>query len=316
MLLAERIEQMFSHELAARGRAFVNYKALTEVLVKDFDIEDFPARLFYNPARVRSVMAKVDAETLANRTCFLCPAGLEEHQLTTAWTAPQGKEYLIRVNPYPIFNQHFTLSYAEHQRQAIAPHYADMLALAKALPTYTLFYNGPTCGASAPDHMHFQAVPMGSLPMQTMCSEGKGQEVLWQNEDIRISLITKYVRGGYLLASDKEEAMQTYFERICSLAPVHTDEWEPRMNLVSWWAAGQYHTLVLLREESRPACFFAEGEEQILISPGAVEMSGIAIVSSIESYERLTAERLRDIILEVSLNQHDTQLLTQAIREL
>lgn len=305
---------MFSQELAAHGRAFVHYKGLDEVLVKSFDIDGFGARLYCNPARVKSVMAQVDSASLAARACFLCPDGLEEKQLTTVWQAQSGKEYLIRVNPYPIFSPHFTLSSARHKRQEIGGHYADMLCLAKTLPGYTLFYNGPMCGASAPDHMHFQAVPKGSLPLQQTCSNGVYSELLWQQGTTSISAISRYARGAYLLQSDKQEDMQQYFGRIYALAPMHEAEWEPRMNIVSWYEQGLYNTLVLLREESRPACFFAEGEEQILISPASVEMSGIAIVSSMESFERITAEKLRDIILEVSLNEHTTHTLTEQIR--
>lgn len=313
-LLAQSIEQMFSRELSAHGRAFVHYKALDDVLVKEFDIDGFTVMLYCNPAREKSVMAKVDAATLAARACFLCPEGLEEHQLTTPWEAPHGNRYLIRVNPYPIFNPHFTISFARHKRQEIAGHYADMLAISAELPDYTLFYNGPHCGASAPDHMHFQAVPIGVLPLQKACSEGYGTSLLWQSGDIRISSITQYVRGGYLLAASKPDKMQEYFKRIYEAIPMHKDEWEPRMNVLSWYGHGQYFTLLLLREESRPQCFFATDEQKILISPASVEMSGIAIVSDVESFRRITPARLRNIILEVSLNGQTAQDIAQHIR--
>ena len=150
---------MFSRELELRGRAFVNYGALDQVEVKDMTIDGFPAKLFFNPARVRSVMADVSPEALQKRACFLCPDGLEPLQLTTVWDSPTGQTYFIRVNPFPIFNHHFTISSAIHERQTFAPHMESMLHLAQAMPEMSIFYNGPMCGASAPDHMPSKLYP-------------------------------------------------------------------------------------------------------------------------------------------------------------
>ena len=169
---------MFSRELELRGRAFVNYGALKEVEVKDMTIDGFPAKLFFNPARVRSVMADVSPEALKKRACFLCPDGLEPLQLTTVWDSPTGQTYFIRVNPFPIFNHHFTISSAIHERQTFAPHMESMLHLAQAMPEMSIFYNGPMCGASAPDHMHFQAVPRHSIPIEDHFSTNYANAVL------------------------------------------------------------------------------------------------------------------------------------------
>ena len=166
MNLYQQITDMFSRELASHGRAFVNYQALSQVEVKDMTIDGFPAKLFFNPARVRSVMADVSPEALQKRACFLCPDGVEENQLTHNWESPTGHTYCIRVNPFPIFSPHFTVSSSVHERQELLPHLEAMLHLAKELPEMTIFYNGPMCGASAPDHMHFQAVPRHSLPIE------------------------------------------------------------------------------------------------------------------------------------------------------
>ena len=159
MNLFKEITEMFSRELELRGRAFVNYGALDQVEVKDMTIDGFPAKLFFNPARVRSVMADVSPEALQKRACFLCPDGLEPLQLTTVWNSPAGQTYFIRVNPFPIFNHHFTISSAIHERQTFAPHMESMLHLAQAMPEMSIFYNGPMCGASAPDHMPSKLYP-------------------------------------------------------------------------------------------------------------------------------------------------------------
>lgn len=307
---------MFSRELASHGRAFSNYEALSSVKKKELPVDGFPSFLFFNPARVGSVMAKVDEESLRNRKCFLCPDGLGEGQLTYDWTAPSGNVYWIRVNPFPIFDHHFTVSIARHLRQQIFGHYSDMLALAEELPNYQLFYNGPMCGASAPDHMHFQAVPKGSMPMQKLVEDAKDLRVIAQHGRVKISRIEKYVEGGFVIESCDAAEMKRQFDYILSLGEIKTTrEWEPRINLHTWYNEGIYRSVIFFREESRPDCFdSADNDERIQISPASVEMGGVAIVSSNESFERLTAEKLRDIIKEVSLTTNKADYMENKIK--
>ena len=144
MTLREEIECMFFCELSAHGRAYMNYEALKCVEKKYMEIDGLPVELHFNPARVASVMAKVDEETLRHRKCFLCPDGLEQMQLSYTWRAASGTDYFIRVNPFPIFDRHFTVSIARHVRQHILERYPDMLSLCRVLEDYVVFYNGPT----------------------------------------------------------------------------------------------------------------------------------------------------------------------------
>ena len=297
---------MFSRELELRGRAFVNYGALKEVEVKDMTIDGFPAKLFFNPARVRSVMADVSPEALQKRVCFLCPDGLEPLQLTTVWDSPTGQTYFIRVNPFPIFNHHFTISSAIHERQTFAPHMESMLHLAQAMPEMSIFYNGPMCGASAPDHMHFQAVPRHSMPIEDYFDTNYANAVLVQESDLQSHLTAL---GKVLsMASIPENASQT---GSLTAGASHTEEWEPRWNIISWYepasspnsliaSSPKFNTIVFFRRESRPQCFFAPENERILFSPGTVEMGGIGIVANRESFDRITPEVLRSMIQEVA----------------
>ena len=307
---------MFSRELASHGRAFVNYQALSGVEVKDMTIDGFPAKLFFNPARVRSVMADVSPEALQKRACFLCPDGVEEHQLTHNWDSPTGHTYYIRVNPFPIFSPHFTVSSSVHEHQELLPHLESMLHLAKELPEMTIFYNGPMCGASAPDHMHFQAVPRHSLPIEDHFSTNYANAILVQETDLQAHLTA--VKRVLAMGTIPEEASQT---GSLTAGASHAEEYEPRWNIVSWYepesnsqqdgltAVGGltsnsqrrcFNTIVFFRRESRPQCFFAPEEERILFSPATVEMAGIGIVANRESFDRLTPEKLRDIIREVA----------------
>ena len=297
---------MFSRELELRGRAFVNYGALNQVEVKDMTIDGFPAKLFFNPARVRSVMADVSPEALKKRACFLCPDGLEPLQLTTVWDSPTGQTYFIRVNPFPIFNHHFTISSAIHERQTFAPHMESMLHLAQAMPEMSIFYNGPMCGASAPDHMHFQAVPRHSMPIENHFDTNYANAVLVQESDLQSHLAA--LEKVLSMASIPENASQT---GSLTAGASRTEEWEPRWNIISWYSPAsspnsliasspKFNTIIFFRRESRPQCFFAPENERILFSPGTVEMGGIGIVANRESFDRLTPEKLRDIIREVA----------------
>ena len=316
MNLYQQITDMFSRELASHGRAFVNYQALSQVEVKDMTIDGFPAKLFFNPARVRSVMADVSPEALQKRACFLCPDGVEEYQLTHNWDSPTGHTYYIRVNPFPIFSPHFTVSSSVHERQELLPHLESMLHLAKELPEMTIFYNGPMCGASAPDHMHFQAVPRHSLPIEDHFSTNYANAILVQEDDLQDHLAA--VKKVLAMGTIPNEASQT---GSLTIGATHAEEYEPRWNIVSWYepdsnspqdgltAAGSqtsnsrrrsFNTIVFFRKESRPMCFFAPEEERILFSPATVEMAGIGIVANRESFDRLTPPRLRDIIREVA----------------
>ena len=298
MTLFQCINDMFSRELASHGRAFVNYQALSGVEVKDMTIDGFPAKLFFNPARVRSVMADVSPEALQQRACFLCPDGVEEHQLTHNWDSPTGHTYYIRVNPFPIFSPHFTVSSSVHERQELLPHLESMLHLAKELPEMTIFYNGPMCGASAPDHMHFQAVPRHCLPIEDHFSTNYANAILVQETDLQTHLAA--VKKVLAMGTIPEEASQT---GSLTAGASHAEEYEPRWNIVSWYepaSSPKFNTIVFFRKESRPTCFFAPEEERILFSPATVEMGGIGIVANRESFDRLTPARLRDIIREVA----------------
>ena len=306
MTLFQRIIDMFSRELEAHGRAFLNYEALAQVEVKDMTIDGFPAKLFFNPARVRSVMADVSPEALQKRACFLCPDGLEPLQLTTVWDSPTGQTYFIRVNPFPIFNHHFTISSAIHERQTFAPHMESMLHLAEAMPEMSIFYNGPMCGASAPDHMHFQAVPRHSMPIEEYFSTNYANAVLVQESDLQSHLAT--LEKVLSMASIPENASQT---GSLTAGASHTEEWEPRWNIISWHepasspnsliaSSPKFNTIVFFRRESRPQCFFAPENERILFSPGTVEMGGVGIVANRDSFDRITPEVLRSMIQEVA----------------
>jgi len=242
-----------------------------------------------------STASKIDKKSIEARKCFLCPDGLEDKQQTYVW-----EHYHIRVNPFPIFHHHFTISSDKHEPQLIGGHYEDMLRLAAELPEYAIFYNGPRCGASAPDHMHFQAVPIDALPLQKWCDEH-----IEPSAELTVSKPGIYCPSAYLLCCRYADGMDGMKQRLAQM-----DETRQRLidttghdiNVISWTKDGYLKSLIIFRSKSRPDCFFAEDDaKRILISPATVEMAGIAIVASEESFDKLDSEKLKAIIREVSL---------------
>lgn len=314
-LLRDQIEQMFFRETDLHGRASANYQALAKVERREMSVDGFPAVLFFNPGRVASVMAMVDKETLSKRQCFLCPEGIGPEQLTFDWKATEANTYWIRVNPFPIFDRHFTVSIARHERQQIAGHYPDMLSLAAQIPEYVAFYNGPMCGASAPDHMHFQLIPSGNLPVEKLVRRGEAVRRICTRSGVQIGILDRYVNGGFVLQSSDSSALEREFGNLVSYGEIRTEEeWEPRMNVVTWFSQGVFTSIVFFRHESRPECFWTDDpDERILISPGAVEMSGVAIVSSADSFDRIDEARLGEIIKEVSLEKDKSDIMEEKL---
>lgn len=315
MSLSEEIDEMYKRELSLNGRATLQYSLLRVIQRKEVPVGLVPSYAFFNPGRISSVMADISPETIAQRQCFLCPEGLEEKQQSLPWenkelahlnsTDTDGK-YVIRVNPFPIFYHHYTISYHQHVRQEIRGHYADMLALAKDLSQdYVIFYNGPKCGASAPDHMHFQAIPQDRLPLQKIIDENKASnfDVVRRKGDMVIKRLKLFCKGCFVIKSESADDMkQAFYETIACTKP-REGEYETRMNIVTWHDGNIYKTLLFFRNESRPSCFYAEDDyDRILISPGAVEMAGVAIVSNQDSFYKLNSRQLEEIMDEVTMD--------------
>ncbi len=140
-------------QLASWPMAKANYDALDSVELKSFVLEKGTTYVQFNPERYRSTAAKIDAKSIAERPCFLCEQNrpAEQHRFSL------NENFELLVNPFPIFRHHYTIPSYAHQPQRIQGNVQSMLELAKQLKPLVVFYNGPFCGASAPDHFHFQA---------------------------------------------------------------------------------------------------------------------------------------------------------------
>ena len=223
----------------------------------------------HNPGRIVSTGAKIDKDTIRHRACFLCDINRPSVQHGLALN----DRFQLLVNPFPILKQHFTIVLRKHSPQQIEPYYSDMLDFADRLDRMFIFYNGPFCGASAPDHMHFQAGPKEQLPN---------------------ACLTKY----YELRANNKDEMMILFRKVYDSFPVITGELEPRINVLTWKENDEWVSIVIPRTKHRPSCYEAEGEEKMLVSPGALDMSGLMIIPRAEDFNRLNSELVESIIKE------------------
>ena len=306
---------MFSRELSLHGRAFVNHQALSGMEVKEFDIDGYPARLLFNPAREASVMADISEETIRNRQCFLCEEGLSPEQLGTAWRSPATQEeYIFRVNHFPIYDLHFTISLSYHKRKQIEGHIADMAAIAPELPDYTIFTT-VRCAVPLRPIIYISGRPCRKYALGGCCTQGEHLKPVYNCISGSISRLSIWSGGTYLLQSKSRSGIDTLFSRLMSSAQiVDSTEWEPRVNILSGGRQTPIPLWSFSVENPDPPAFQQDPKERILISPASVEMGGVAIVSSRDSFDLLTADKLVSIIEEVSLDKISSQIMEQKLK--
>ena len=266
----------------------------------------------FNPSRLVSTGAKIDKATLAKRPCFLCEKNRPVEQIVL----PFGEGFDILVNPFPILPVHFTIPSRHHQLQAIAENYVQIHRLLRAYPQLMVFYNGPKCGASAPDHLHFQAGTSGILPLQRDWQRlyETSLPLLKLNDAEGIYEIKDYVCPALAIVSHTEKHDVELFSRLYEALPLKEDETEPMMNIVAWRNGDAFISVVFPREKHRPDCYSAEGEAQCLVSPGSLDMAGLMILPRQSDFERMTSERAKAVLREVSLSNEAMVKVVNRIR--
>ena len=266
----------------------------------------------FNPARLVSTGAKIDKATLAKRPCFLCEKNRPGEQIVL----PFGESFDILVNPFPILPVHFTIPSRHHQLQAIAENYVQIHRLLRAYPQLMVFYNGPKCGASAPDHLHFQAGTSGMLPLQRDWQRlyETSLSLLQLNGTEGIYEIKDYICPALAIVSHTEKHDVELFSRLYEALPLKEDETEPMMNIVAWRNGDAFISVVFPREKHRPDCYSAEGEAQCLVSPGSLDMAGLLILPRQSDFERMTSERAKAVLREVSLSDEVMAEVVKRIR--
>ena len=300
--LAEPVIEFFNRQLEAWPMAKGNFEALKGVKEKTLDLDGLTIRVQFNPARIVSSGAKVDKASLSKRPCFLC----EKNRPAEQFGLDFGDDYTVLINPFPIFPRHFTIPLKSHSDQLIAGRIKSMAMLAKAMEGYTVFYNGPRCGASAPDHMHFQAgnsdfltldenLPKLEFHTLTDTSEGK---LAYSLKPMAIWTVT----------ADSPGKVEKLFDALYKALPVPEGEKEPMLNLLCSYdkAKGLYRLTVIPRKKHRPSFYGMESEDQMLLSPASVDMGGVFITPLEKDFNRLDANIVRKVLDELCLSPEET----------
>lgn len=322
-LTETEMNEFFDIQLKEWEEARLRVKDLTNVQIKDIGCEDHNLAAQFNPARIVSTGASVTKKAIAKRPCFLCDLNRPEEQSAL----PIDGDYQLLLNPYPILPNHFTIPTRRHTPQIVLPHFSALRNMAWEAPGYLFFYNGPVCGASAPDHMHFQAGRRGVIPLerdwknyemalekiyplQPEQEEGM-EEILAQNPNCGLFLLKNYVCPAFVIRTRPAEQPCMLFEKLYHALPLFDGENEPRMNILCWrqsWSAGREDELVIVvfpRKKHRPSCYFPSSSSQLLISPGALDMGGLIITPRKEDFDEITADKAKSILQEVTLDEKE-----------
>ena len=273
ILTQSSVNKLFDGQLLNWELARNNYKALEQVKEKTLLVDGQEYKVQFNPARIISTTAHIDAQSIKNRKCILCAKNRPAEQEGI----PFKEHYMILVNPYPIFPRHLTIPLIEHKPQLIASHFGDMLDLAQLLEDYIVFYNGPKCGASAPEHFHFQAGNKGFLPIEK----------------------ARNIKNMIKIESENKEELVERFRQIYDSLEQKPDDDEPKMNILTWYEAAKWIVCIFPRKKHRPSCYFAEGETHILINAASVELGGVFVTPLEKDFEKITAEDIVGILSEV-----------------
>lgn len=277
------------------------YSSLSRVETRNFEFDGFNVKVQFNPGRIVSSSAKVDAKSIAERKCFLCYNNLPEEQKGL----PFGTSYLLLGNPFPIFNEHFTIPESEHVAQQLNGSFAQALDLSRELGKYyTVFYNGPKCGASAPDHLHFQAGDKHFMPIDSEYDTIKTTKgsLIFESDALKVYAVDNYLRRFFSFeSSDRQVLIDKYadFLREYSALSASADE-EPMMNALFYYEDGLWRVIIFPRAKHRPSHYFAEGDNNILLSPASVDMGGVMITPLEKDFQKITSDDIASIFREVT----------------
>ncbi len=304
--------RFFNRQLEKWDDARQRYYDLRDVKTRELVVGTSSMQVQWNPARMVSTGASIDKKTVAERPCFLCEHNRPKEQFKKTFD----NQYDLLVNPFPILPIHFTIPSVKHEPQQIREAYGEIHKLLDEFPEMMVFYNGPKCGASAPDHAHFQAGTSGVLPLQKAWKRLSHNltTVISLNDEESISVIEEYPCPALLIHSRSSYGDVQLFRRLYEALPQRGDETEPMMNIVSWRKDDDYFSVVFPRGKHRPDCYYAEGDAQFIISPGALDMSGLIITPREEDFNRLTPEKAIDILNEVALSKTDLQQVIDKLK--
>ena len=292
------ISRFFNRQLEVWTDARHRFRDLKHVETRQFSDQ---LKLQWNPARIVSTGAKIDKKTLGERPCFLCDKNRPKEQMSKQID----EKFHLLVNPFPILPVHLTIPARKHQPQLIYKNYGEMHRFISLHSDLMVFYNGPKCGASAPDHLHFQAGTNGILPLQTNWQRLSRNltDIISLNDEEKISVVRDFIVPAFVIISKSAESDEALFRRLYKAMPQRGDETEPMMNIISWRKGEEFISVVIPREKHRPEAYFAEGDAQFVVSPGALDMSGLIITPREEDFRKLTEEKALSLLQECGVSE-------------
>lgn len=306
--MEDRIDKFIRDQLSVWPLAARNYRDLKTVRTKTLDVGGLDVTVQFNPARKVSSEAALDPASIAVRPCFLCPENRPAEQFNIDFEGRKGRKYRITLNPFPIFPRHLVISSVGHIPQSIWRRYQDMLDFASQNDGFVCFYNGPKCGASAPDHLHFQACPKGFMPLVERAdglldSQGAGIKYMTSVKEARLFHLEEYVRGIFILQASTAKSITKLFYRLLDCAPVKEGDSEPRINVIVWREGKEYRSAVIFREKHRSHHYGSPDTDNLHMSPGCADMAGVFITTREEDFRKLDAALLGNMLSEVTLSK-------------
>lgn len=303
------ISRFFNRQLEVWTDARHRFRDLKHVETRQFSDQ---LKLQWNPARIVSTGAKIDKKTLGERPCFLCDKNRPKEQMSKQID----EKFHLLVNPFPILPVHFTIPARKHQPQLIYKNYGEMHRFISLHSDLMVFYNGPKCGASAPDHLHFQAGTNGILPLQTNWQRLSRNltDIISLNDEEKISVVRDFIVPAFVIISKSAESDEALFRRLYKAMPQRGDETEPMMNIISWRKGEEFISVVIPREKHRPKAYFAEGDAQFVVSPGALDMSGLIITPREEDFRKLTEEKALSLLQECGVSEEKMNVIIAKLK--
>lgn len=303
------ISRFFNRQLEVWTDARHRFRDLKHVETRQFSDQ---LKLQWNPARIVSTGAKIDKKTLGERPCFLCDKNRPKEQMSKQID----EKFHLLVNPFPILPVHLTIPARKHQPQLIYKNYGEMHRFISLHSDLMVFYNGPKCGASAPDHLHFQAGTNGILPLQTNWQRLSRNltDIISLNDEEKISVVRDFIVPAFVIISKSAESDEALFRRLYKAMPQRGDETEPMMNIISWRKGEEFISVVIPREKHRPEAYFAEGDAQFVVSPGALDMSGLIITPREEDFRKLTEEKALSLLQECGVSEEKMNVIIAKLK--
>lgn len=303
------ISRFFNRQLEMWEDARHRFRDLKHVEVRQLSDQ---LKVQFNPARIVSTGAKIDKHTLGERPCFLCERNRPKEQMTKQID----DHFQLLVNPFPILPVHFTIPATKHQPQSIYRHYGEMHRLLSLHSELMVFYNGPKCGASAPDHLHFQAGTSGVLPLQTNWQRLSRNltDVISLTDEEKISVLRDFLVPAFVIISKSEDSDEELFHRLYRSMPMRGDESEPMMNIIAWRKGDEFISVVIPREKHRPDAYFAEGEAQMMVSPGALDMAGLIITPREEDFSKINLDKATALLHECGISAEKMEAIVSNLK--